>query len=798
MRTLRWLDPVLALSLILAGSLLGCGSQGAAQPPGHPAAPTITSFSASPAAINPGDTAQLTWEVSGATTLAVSSFGAVSGTGTTVAPASTTTYTLIVSNAAGSTRATAEVAVKVGVGVGPRSVVLLAGTSQPFTATVTGSSNTAVTWSVDQPGGGFISATGQYLAPQASGSYTVRATSLADPSVSATAQVTVDLIGVAIAPGNASIITGATTYFTAAVAGASTSSAVTWSVPADSGTVTSTGTNSASYTAPAVAGTYLVRATSSEDPGQYSEAQVTVNQVAVSVAPAAVNLLAGASYQFAARVTGTPTSAVTWSVVSGAGSIDANGLFRAPASGGVCQVQATSQAAPAASGQATVTAYLVGTSISPSAVTLTQGATQQFTAQVTGASGNAGVTWQVAGTAGGSIDADGTYTAGATAGTDYVNVYSREDPGKAATATVTVTPAPSFTLSLPGSVTVQQGGTSTAPITVNPLYGFTGTVAFTAPAIPGTNFHTTCSPAASGSATTLSVTATPNQNPGTYTQGVTGTCGSITFSGTVQVIVTSPQPVITGISPVAGVPAGGTAVTLTGTGLAGVAHVYFGSTEAQLTAVVSSTQVISYSLPATVGTVVDIKVTTGAGDTSAVTPADRFTYMDLCSVATILPTFGPVTGGGTISLMGQFNGVTEVDFGTVPSPSFSFNPFVGLVLNAQVPAQAAGSVPVTVRNAAGPSAVSANTMYTYYALPNVTGITPSSGPAAGGTTVTLTGTGFMGASSVPFGSTAATSFTVVSDTKVTAVTPAGSAGSVAVTVVNPSYTSNGVTFTFVN
>ncbi len=73
--------------------------------------------------------------------------------------------------------------------------------------------------------------------------------------------------------------------------------------------------------------------------------------------------------------------------------------------------------------------------------------------------------------------------------------------------------------------------------------------------------------------------------------------------------------------------------------------------------------------------------------------------------------------------------------------------------------------------------------------PSVSSITPTSGPVDGGTTVTITGSGFSAATAVRFGSAAATSFTVHSDTDITAVAPAGAAGTVDVTVTGPSGTS---------
>ena len=70
------------------------------------------------------------------------------------------------------------------------------------------------------------------------------------------------------------------------------------------------------------------------------------------------------------------------------------------------------------------------------------------------------------------------------------------------------------------------------------------------------------------------------------------------------------------------------------------------------------------------------------------------------------------------------------------------------------------------------------------ALPVITSIAPISGPAAGGTIVTLTGTGFTGALAVGFGSTNASALTVISDTTMVAVSPPGM-GTVNVTVVTP-------------
>jgi hypothetical protein len=71
------------------------------------------------------------------------------------------------------------------------------------------------------------------------------------------------------------------------------------------------------------------------------------------------------------------------------------------------------------------------------------------------------------------------------------------------------------------------------------------------------------------------------------------------------------------------------------------------------------------------------------------------------------------------------------------------------------------------------------------AVPEVDSITPTTGTAAGSTGVTITGSGLIGSTGVTFGGTAATGFLVNSDSTVTCISPAKSAGPVNVVVANP-------------
>ncbi len=79
--------------------------------------------------------------------------------------------------------------------------------------------------------------------------------------------------------------------------------------------------------------------------------------------------------------------------------------------------------------------------------------------------------------------------------------------------------------------------------------------------------------------------------------------------------------------------------------------------------------------------------------------------------------------------------------------------------------------------------------------PAITQVTPSSGPAAGGTLIAITGTGFTTGATVTVGGVPATSVTVVSANLITALTPAGS-GTAGVTVTTASGTSAAAQFTY--
>lgn len=70
--------------------------------------------------------------------------------------------------------------------------------------------------------------------------------------------------------------------------------------------------------------------------------------------------------------------------------------------------------------------------------------------------------------------------------------------------------------------------------------------------------------------------------------------------------------------------------------------------------------------------------------------------------------------------------------------------------------------------------------------PDLVSVEPTSGAAAGGETLTLTGTGFEGTTAVTVGGAAATDLVVVDDSTITVTTPATTAGAQDVVVTNPN------------
>ena len=274
-----------------------------------------------------------------------------------------------------------------------------------------------------------------------------------------------------------------------------------------------------------------------------------------------------------------------------------------------------------------------------------------------------------------------------------------------------------------------------------------------------------------------SITATSPAGTGTVDVTVTTPSGTSATSPADQ--FTYRRPTVTSVSPNSGPSAGGTSVTITGTSFTGATGVKFGTVAATNVTVVNSTSITATS-PTGTGTV-DVTVTTPAG-TSPASAADHFTYVAV--VTLISPTSGPAAGGTSVTVTGTgFTGATAVKFGLTDATNFIVNSDTSIT--ATSPA-GTGTVDITVTTPSGTSATSPADQFTY--APTVTNVGPNNGPHAGGTSVTITGTSFTGATGVKFGTVAATNVVVVNSTSITATSPTGT-GTVDVTVTTPAGTS---------
>jgi hypothetical protein len=234
-------------------------------------------------------------------------------------------------------------------------------------------------------------------------------------------------------------------------------------------------------------------------------------------------------------------------------------------------------------------------------------------------------------------------------------------------------------------------------------------------------------------------------------------------------------PTVTSVSPNAGLTSGGTSVTIKGTNFSEVSAVKFGTTSATSYTVNSVGQVTA-TAPAGTGTV-DVTVTT-AGGTSATSAADHFLYVaegSAPTVKTLSPIFGPTTGGTSVTIKGTgFVGVTSVRFGAEQATSFTVNSSESIT--AVTPESAAGKPNVFVTTPNGTSPESKHFEF----LPVVFTVTPNKGPAAGGTSFTITGNGFLAgseATTIKFGTVKVKVWECASTTECSGVTPAHSAGS---------------------
>lgn len=408
--------------------------------------------------------------------------------------------------------------------------------------------------------------------------------------------------------------------------------------------------------------------------------------------------------------------------------------------------------------------------VSPSAGALAGGTTLT----ITGTNFYTGATVDVGGAACTIVSLSATSisctTTAKAAGTYAVTVTNVDAQAGNLAASYTYQPAPTVT-SVAFNAGAVGGGTT---VTVNGTDFVAGATVL---------FDTSACVVTAESATAITC-ITPAHAAGTVNVTVTNTdtqTNTLSNGYTYEV-----APTVSTISPAVGPIAGGTSVTITGTGFLAAPSVSIGSVNCAVTASTSTS--ITCTTGARASGVVDVQVTNA--DSQSGTKTNAFTYLDAPTVASISPVAGAITGGQTVTITGtNFYANAAISIGgssctllTVSSGS----------ITCRTTAHAAANVGVTVTNVDAQSATLA-AAYDYRPAPTVTSVSPTYGAIGGGTALTITGTGFVTGVSVTVGSSSCTvnAVTLTSTNIDCTTTLSLISGSVAVTATNPDDLQSG-------
>lgn len=266
------------------------------------------------------------------------------------------------------------------------------------------------------------------------------------------------------------------------------------------------------------------------------------------------------------------------------------------------------------------------------------------------------------------------------------------------------------------------------------------------------------------------------------------------MAGAVTVSVTNPDlqttsaanfytyrvpPILNSLAPASGAVAGGTIVTLTGSGFVAGATVMFGSAQCIAPVATSSTSLTCTTPAYPVGTA-NVVITNPDGQMSS---PITFSYMPKPMISSTSPDNAPMSGGSLITFYGTgFDSVQSVAFDGVMCSNVTLS--TPNTFTCISPAHGAGPSTITVTSSDGQSSTFSGG-FMFNPPPTLSSININSGPLAGGTLVTITGAGFMNGAMVQFDGLSCGSVTFINTNTLTCITPSHSTGPKTVTVTNP-------------
>lgn len=342
------------------------------------------------------------------------------------------------------------------------------------------------------------------------------------------------------------------------------------------------------------------------------------------------------------------------------------------------------------------------------------------------------------------------------------------------------------------NVTSTAGGQiSTGDIGALAMVG-TGLDQVTSVTVSGTGVLVTSLSSQSATGLIVSLVANAGASTGIRSLTLNTASGEIAIV-TAGVDVIAPFPVVSSVTPVELQAQGGQTLTVTGSGFADGSQVVVGGQLATGIFVAGDGNSLTCVAPPSPGTTAAQDVVVIRPDGREARLRDVVFYEEAPVPTSVDPALGPLSGGTTHTVRGGgFTAPLQVFFGGVEAQVLSV---ASDAIQVRLPASnSTGAVDVSVTAGGKTGLLQGGLTYVDGAAPMIDSLSPDRGGTAGGTSVSLRGSGFASNAEVRFDGTLG-SVTAISDTEIVVNTPAHAAGQVEVRVTNPSTSLSGVSQT---